>query len=193
MTEAVPSSRITTMRSRPVLRHLAAFAAATGLLSGSAWASSSPDALPTVNIGTAIPADSTALPSDPATIEAQPAPAAPKPVRRVSRLQLQTIDTASLATAMSDSGGGRLHGTVPVIQAHATAMRPAPLPDQDVDAPGPDAQTLAAQQQASVGPSFYGNKDHFSGDGFSAGSNLESDKNNRRRPGGGMSLSIPMP
>ncbi len=79
-----------------------------------------------------------------------------------------------------------------VKQAHAEVLRPAPLPDQDLDAPGPGPDALAAQQQASLQPSFYAPAKHFSGDGFSAGSTLDGDHVNRAKPGGGMSLSIPM-
>ncbi|MCQ8278360.1 hypothetical protein NFI95_07835 [Acetobacteraceae bacterium KSS8] len=168
------------MRSRPVSRILPVVAAATILLAGTAMAATP---IPSADLPNAT--DSAALPAS------LPSVTTPKPARHVSRLQLQTIDTASLATTLGDKAGNSPH--MPVMQARATAMRPAPLPDEDVDAPGPDAQTLASQQQASLNPSFYSNKDHFSGDGFAPGSNLESDKNNRRRPGGGMSLSIPMP
>ncbi len=108
--------------------------------------------------------------------------------------RLETIDTASLSAPIAATLSDRVPSAASlVMEAHATTLRPAPLPDQDFDAPGPDPQTLAAQQEASLAPSVYGQTQHFSGDGFSSGSNLESNKNNRRRPGGGMSLSIPVP
>lgn len=78
------------------------------------------------------------------------------------------------------------------MQARAQILRPAPLPDQDFDAPAPNAQVLADQQEASLTPSFYGTAKHFSGDGFAAGSALDEEQSNRHRPGGGMSLSIPV-
>jgi hypothetical protein len=81
-----------------------------------------------------------------------------------------------------------------VVQAHAQALRPAPLPDQDMDAPGLSADEVASQQQASLNPHVFAPVgQHFSGDGFSQGASLDKDRVNRSRPGGGMSLSIPMP
>ena len=116
------------------------------------------------------------------------------PAKHVRHARLETIDTASLSAPITATLSDRVPSAASlVMEAHATALRPAPLPDQDFDAPGPDSQTLAAQQEASLAPSVYGQTQHFSGDGFSSGSNLESNKNNRRRPGGGMSLSIPVP
>ena len=116
---------------------------------------------------------------------------------------LHTIDTTSLAgnqpatlapaqATMSAMPSG-LPAAALVVQAHAEVLRPAPVPDQDFDAPGPSRQTLAAQEQASVQPSFYSApRQNFSGDGFAPGSTLNDDHANRSRPGGGMSLSIPV-
>ena len=112
--------------------------------------------------------------------------------------RMQTMDTTSLSGSPS---GIRTMPAIPtgfatadvlVKQAHAEVLRPAPLPDQDLDAPGPGPDALAAQQQASLQPSFYTPARHFSGDGFSAGSTLDGDHASRAKPGGGMSLSIPM-
>ncbi len=109
---------------------------------------------------------------------------------------LQTVDTTSLAVT-----GATIAAVPPatpparalVVQADARALRPAPVPDQDFDAPGPSRQTLAAQDQARLQPSLYSAaRQGFSGDGFAPGSTLDDDHANRRRPGGGMSLSIPM-
>ena len=107
---------------------------------------------------------------------------------------LQTVDTTSLSTAALAPGlaSGARPAAGLVMQAHARILRPAPLPDQDLEAPEPSAQALAAQGQASLQPSFYSATTHFSGDGFSAGSTLDGDHANRSRAGGGMSLSIPV-
>lgn len=78
-----------------------------------------------------------------------------------------------------------------VRQAHVQALRPAPLPDQDFDAPGLDARAIAAQGQTSVNPSFYGGAKYFAGDGYSPGSTLD-DRKNGHSAGAGMSLSIPV-
>ena len=78
-----------------------------------------------------------------------------------------------------------------VIQAHAQTLRPAPLPNEDFDEPGLSPQALAAQDQASVGPSFYGAAKPFSGDGYAPGSTID-DRTSHRHNGGGMSLSIPV-
>ncbi|MCQ8241634.1 hypothetical protein [Rhizosaccharibacter radicis] len=83
----------------------------------------------------------------------------------------------------------------PVIvqEAHATTLRPAPLPDQDLDAPGLTSDELASQQEASLSPHVFAPvHQHFSGDGFANGASLDKDRANRSRPGGGMSLSIPV-
>lgn len=108
---------------------------------------------------------------------------------------LRTIDTASLATVQATTAAvpsGPLAGA-PVLQARASALRPAPVPDQDLDAPGPSREALADQEQARLQPSFYAApRQGFSGDGFASGSTLNDDHANRRRPGGGMSLSIPV-
>lgn len=105
-----------------------------------------------------------------------------------------TIDTTSLASSTVAAFGALSKGSIgaPVLQARAQLMRPAPLPDQDYDAPGPSEQALAAQDQASVSPSLVSPSRHFSGDGFASGSTLDEDRVNRHRAGGGMSLSIPM-
>jgi len=80
-----------------------------------------------------------------------------------------------------------------VLPASAHALHPAPMPDQDVDAPGPTRDALAAQKEASLSPSFYARKAQFAGDGYSAGSTLDEERASRERPGGGMTLNIPMP
>ena len=117
---------------------------------------------------------------------------------------LQTIDTTSLAggqttmLAVQGASIGEIPAAVPaardlVMQAHAEVLRPAPVPDQDFDAPGPSRQALAEQDQASLQPSFYSAaRRGFSGDGFANGSTLDDDHANRRKPGGGVSLSIPV-
>ena len=112
--------------------------------------------------------------------------------------RLQTMDTTNLSGSLSDTTTmpaiptGFASAETLVKQAHAQVLRPAPLPDQDLDAPGPGPDALAAQQQASLQPSFYSPARHFSGDGFSDGSTLDGDHASRAKPGGGMSLSIPM-
>jgi len=80
-----------------------------------------------------------------------------------------------------------------VMPASAHALRPAPMPDQDVEAPGLTRDALAAQKEASLSPSFYARKAQFAGDGFAAGSTLDEEHASRERPGGGMALNIPMP
>lgn len=105
---------------------------------------------------------------------------------------MATFETTSLApraSAIDPVAPGNTNGLVR--QVHAQALKPAPLPNQDFDAPGPDAQTLAAQGQTSVSPSFYGGSKHFAGDGYAPGSTLD-DRQNGHRAGGGMSLSIPV-
>lgn len=112
--------------------------------------------------------------------------------QQFAALSSHQIDTTALATVAAVPSDRLAAPVAVVVKAHAETLRPAPLPNPDVDAPGPDAQQLAAEDQASLHPSFYANTKHFAGDGYAPGSTLENDQNNRRKPGGGMSLSIPM-
>lgn len=107
---------------------------------------------------------------------------------------MQTIDTASLSAQQTIPAmpTGSMPATALVVQAHAQRLRPAPLPDPDYEAPGPDSQALAAQGATSVRPSFYSAAQHFSGDGFASGSTLDEDRAAHHHTGGGMSLSIPV-
>nr|WP_321983737.1 hypothetical protein [uncultured Lichenicoccus sp.] len=79
-----------------------------------------------------------------------------------------------------------------VVQAHAEVLRPAPLPDPDVSAPGPSSEALEAQANPSVAPDLFNPQAHVAGDGYAAGSSIDADHNNRHSTGGGMSLSIPV-
>ncbi len=79
-----------------------------------------------------------------------------------------------------------------VMQAHVETLRPAPLPDPDVSAPGLSGGSLAAQGDASVSPGVFNSQSHFAGDGYAPGSSMETDHAHRHSTGGGMSLSIPM-
>ena len=96
-----------------------------------------------------------------------------------------TIAAIPLDEAVMNGGGF-------VMQAHAETLRPAPLPNPDVDAPGPSNETLASQASPSVAPDFFNPTAHAIGDGYAPGSAIETDHNNRHSTGGGMSLSIPM-
>ncbi len=178
MSRPVPQqAALRTPRQALARRRIAAALFGLAALTGTAAAATAPDIAGATAAANA--ADNAATPP------------APHGTRRAA---IKARDMAILSAPISLSLGERVPSAdALVIQAHATAMRPAPLPDQDVDAPGPDTQTLAAQQQASLSPSVYGQTKHFSGDGFATGSNLENEQNNRRRPGGGMSLSIPVP
>ncbi len=80
-----------------------------------------------------------------------------------------------------------------VMQAHAETLRPAPLPDPDVSAPGPSSEALAAQADPSLQPGIFNPQAHFAGDGYAPGSSVETDHDHRHSTGGGMNLSIPMP
>ena len=97
----------------------------------------------------------------------------------------QTIAAVPLDGA---SAGGAL-----VMQAHAQALLPAPLPDRDLSAPGPSQDSLAGQADPSLTPGFFNPSAHFAGDGYASGSSIENDHNHRHSTGGLMSLSIPMP
>ena len=88
-------------------------------------------------------------------------------------------------------------GLAQVMQAHAQVLReaplrPAPLPDPDVSAPGPGSDALAAEEDASLEPGVFNPHGHFAGDGYEPGSSIEADKNHRHSTGGGVNLSIPM-
>lgn len=116
----------------------------------------------------------------PLSAHASPQPAAPD----TQSPNGQTIAAIPLDEAVM--GGGL------VMQAHAETLRPAPLPNPDVDAPGPSNEALASQASPSVMPDFFNPTAHAVGDGYAPGSAIETDHNNRHSTGGGMSLSIPM-
>lgn len=105
---------------------------------------------------------------------------------------MATFETTSLQPRASVSdpvSSGQTTGLVR--QAHTQVLRPAPLPNEDFDAPGLSARAVAAQGQTTVNPSFYGGPKYFAGDGYSPGSTLD-DRKNGHRAGAGMSLSIPV-
>ncbi len=79
-----------------------------------------------------------------------------------------------------------------VMQAHVETLRPAPLPDPDVSAPGMSGAASTAQGDASLAPGVFNPQSHFAGDGYAPGSSIETDHAHRHSTGGGMSLSIPM-
>lgn len=118
--------------------------------------------------------------------------ASPLRVASLDPSGVQTTDALTSSRLIDMMPLGMPPARALVMQAHAQTLRPAPLPDEDFDAPGLSAQALAAQNQTSVQPSFYAPAKPFSGDGFAAGSTLDEDRVNRHRGGGGMSLSIPV-
>lgn len=97
----------------------------------------------------------------------------------------QTVAAIPLDEAVSNGGL--------VMQAHAQALRPAPLPDRDFSVPGLNQDAPAAQTDPTLMPGFINSNSHFSGDGYAPGSSIEGDHNHRHSTGGLMSLSIPMP
>ena len=110
------------------------------------------------------------------------------PAHAASLIELQPMAQNTIAAVPSDAAtGGGL-----VMQAHVQTLRPAPLPDPDVSAPGMSGDALAAQSDASLAPGVFNSQSHFAGDGYAAGSSIETDHAHRHTTGGGMSLSIPM-
>lgn len=71
-------------------------------------------------------------------------------------------------------------------------LRPAPLPDRDLDAPEASADTASARSDPTLTPGFISPSAHFAGDGYASGSSIEGDHSHRHSTGGLMSLSIPM-
>ncbi len=106
------------------------------------------------------------------------------PLTELRPMAQNTIAAIPLETAL---GSGGL-----VMQAHAETLRPAPLPDPDVSAPGMSGEALAAQGDASLAPGVFNPQSHFAGDGYAPGSSIETDHAHRHSTGGGMNLSIPM-
>ena len=91
---------------------------------------------------------------------------------------------------LSPGAGG---GLTIVTSAPADSMRPAPVPNPDIDAPQARADRLAAESSPSVEPTLFNTRAHFVGDGYEPGSSLENARNNRETPAGGMNVLIPMP
>ncbi len=111
------------------------------------------------------------------------------PAQAASLTELQPMAQNTVDAIPSDRASG-VAGLV--LQAHAQTLRPAPLPDPDVSAPGMSGEALAAQGDASLAPGVFNPQSHFAGDGYAAGSSIETDHAHRHSTGGGMSLSIPM-
>ncbi|MGI4748107.1 MAG: hypothetical protein ACRYFY_18995 [Janthinobacterium lividum] len=123
----------------------------------------------------------------------QPSNNAPVRAASLDPTAAETVDATALSRPLDTMPLGVPPAASLVMQASAQTLQPAPLPNEDFDAPGLSAQALAAQDQASVQPNFYGRPKPFSGDGFAAGSTIDDDRMNRHRTGGGgMSLSIPV-
>ena len=109
--------------------------------------------------------------------------------RASSPIELQPMAQNTITAIPLDAavGGGGL-----VLQAHVETLRPAPLPDPDVSAPGMSGGALEAQGDASLAPGVFNAQSHFAGDGYAPGSSIETEHAHRHSTGGGMSLSIPM-
>ena len=128
----------------------------------------------------------------PGLLAALLAAAAPAAVRAAGVEQAEPPQTIAAIPLDAAATGFGL-----VMPAHAevlreTPLRPAPLPDPDVSPPGPSSAALSAQADPSLEPGIFNPRAHFAGDGYSAGSSIESDQNHRHSTGGGMNLSIPM-
>ena len=106
-----------------------------------------------------------------------------------SPIELQPMAQNTIAAIPLDAAAG---SDALVLQAHAVTLRPAPLPDPDVSAPGMSGGALEAQGDASLAPGVFNPQSHFAGDGYAPGSSIETDHAHRHSTGGGMSLSIPM-
>jgi hypothetical protein len=105
--------------------------------------------------------------------------------------QAEAQPTGQQTTAAIPLDGAVMGGGL-VMQAHAETLRPAPLPNPDVSAPGPSNDALASQADPSLSPDLFNPQSHFAGDGYAPGSSIETDHIHRHSTGGGMSLSIPM-
>ena len=105
----------------------------------------------------------------------------------LSELRPMAQNTIAAIPLEASLGSGGL-----VMQAHVETLRPAPLPDPDVSAPGVSGDALSAPGDASVAPGVFNPQSHFAGDGYASGSSIENDHAHRHSTGGGMSLSIPM-
>ena len=68
-----------------------------------------------------------------------------------------------------------------------TGYTAAPLPNQDADAP----QTRASSD-ASIGPGIFSRRNQYRGEGFSPNSSAQIEQERRARPGGGISLTMPL-
>lgn len=86
--------------------------------------------------------------------------------------------------------GAVLRDEVTATPVPHSALRPAPLPDRDLA--DPSGATLAAAGDASLTPGLFNPQSHFAGDGYAAGSSIDTDHNHRHSTGGGMNLSIPV-
>ena len=101
---------------------------------------------------------------------------------------------AGAASPLSKPSPSTQFLTAPMtVQAGPETMRPAPLPDPDVQDPAARQDARSAQGDASLTPGIFNMRSHFAGDGYAPGSSLETDQNHRQTVGGGMNLQVPMP
>ncbi|HEX3350202.1 MAG TPA: hypothetical protein VHS58_19095 [Acetobacteraceae bacterium] len=72
-------------------------------------------------------------------------------------------------------------------QAPSHGFTAAPVPNTDLNAPGPTNQA-----QPSLAPSLFTNKDTYRGEGFVSGSTAQTAQFQRAHPGVGGTLSVPI-
>jgi hypothetical protein len=111
--------------------------------------------------------------------------AAPTPVA-ASSFSVQIADTGLSGTRPSTGLVAAKPATPP--RPPAGTLAPAPIPNQDIDAP----VARAAPREPRLEPAFFSRKAEFEGDGFSAGSNLDYNTEDKDKPAAGLNLSVPV-
>lgn len=69
----------------------------------------------------------------------------------------------------------------------ASGLRPAPLPNRDVEGPAQER----AGTEAHVAPTVLQRSDTYRGEGFSRGSTAQAEQERRSKPGAGFNVKVP--
>jgi hypothetical protein len=107
--------------------------------------------------------------------------AAPAGNPDVMPIQVASAGVIAPATHVTDDGGKT------AAPAAARGFQPAPVPDQDADAP-----STYVPRGPSLSPALFSHKAEFAGDGYAPASDPDHGLDNRRTPAAGLNWSVPV-
>ena len=118
----------------------------------------------------------------------------------ISSVTLAVYGTSAWAAGPSDTGmavqvagdlgtsAANTIATTAASHAPAPGFQPAPMPNQDVDAP----QYAGTGRGPVLTPALFSQKTEFEGNGFASGSDPEHGLDKRRTPAAGLNWSVPV-